>query len=508
MYRAKTRLLLGWRCIVGCAVVLLAALASWIAFAPRRALSAPPLSVTVDAGRGLGTIPATAFGVNTAVWDNHLLDEAIPSLLRQAGVSVLRYPGGRTADNYHWADNTLGNGGYTNPRDTFDAFMGVAQRTGARPLITVNYGSNLARTDGGDPVEAAAWVHYANAIRGYGVRDWEIGNEVFGNRTYPNGWETDLHARKGPEVYADNVLVYAAKMKAADPSIKVGVALTTPGYWPHGQSPDWNRIVLARACAAIDFVDVHWYPSAANGSDADLLDSTEKIAVAMKTLRSEIAQSCGARASSVQIYLGEINTNNMGKQLVSPVNALFLADGLMTWLENGAVNASWWDLHNGLDTRGNYAPSLYGDAAYGDLGMLADGACARGLCEPRANTPFAPYDGLRMLAHLGGVGDRMVATSTGARAVGAHAVRHANGDLAVLLINRSPTGRHDAMVRLVDYAPASRARVYTYAPGAAGIAESIHLDITHAVVQSLPPYSLTVLVLRPAAKPTASPRAR
>jgi len=92
--------------------------------------------------------------------------------------------------------------------------------------------------------------------------------------------------------------------------------------------------------------------------------------------------------------------------------------------------------------------------------------------------------------------------------VGAHAVRHANGDLAVLLINRSPTGRHDAMVRLVDYAPASRARVYTYAPGAAGIAESIHLDITHAVVQSLPPYSLTVLVLRPAAKPTASPRAR
>jgi hypothetical protein len=502
MHTVKTRSLANWRYVLGCGLillVLLAALTRWITVGSP---STPVVAVTIDARRTLGIIPPAAFGLNATVWDNHLLDAAVPPLLHQADASLLRYPGGRAADNYHWASNTLSDGGYTNPRDTFDAFMSVARRSAAEPLITVNYGSNLAGTGGGNPFEAAAWVYYANVVRGYGVRYWEIGNEVFGNGTYSNRWETDLHLRKGPAVYASNVLAYAAKMKAADPSIKIGVALTTPGYWPDGQVPDWNRIVLARACAAINFVDVHWYPGSANGADATLLDSTSKIASAMETLRSEIADSCGAHAGRIQIYLGEMNTGNVGKQLVSPVNALFLADSFMTWLENGAANASWWDLHNGINRSGNYAPSLYGDAAYGDLGILADGTCARDLCEPAADTPFPPYYGLRMLAHLGGPGDRMVIASTGLHAVAAHAVYQANGDLAVLLVNKSPTVRYDATVRLAGFAPASQARVYTYAPGptaTAAIEAGARSDIGRTFTQHLPPYSLIVLVLQPGA---------
>ena len=140
--------------------------------------------VTVNAAAPLGTIPTTAYGVNTAVWDGSLLDPAVPSLLTQAGATVLRYPGGSTSDDYHWQTHSLTDGGYLVPGDNFDGFMGVAQAAGATPVITVNYGSNAAGTGGGDPSEAAAWVDYANNVKHYGVKYWEIGNEIYGNAEY------------------------------------------------------------------------------------------------------------------------------------------------------------------------------------------------------------------------------------------------------------------------------------------------------------------------------------
>src|SRR5438034_8674795 len=84
------------------------------------------MSVTVDANTSLGTLPATAFGINAAVWDGHLLDANLPSLLQQAGAKVVRYPGGSTADVYHWQTNSTEPGqSFANPSNTFDAFMGV-----------------------------------------------------------------------------------------------------------------------------------------------------------------------------------------------------------------------------------------------------------------------------------------------------------------------------------------------------------------------------------------------
>jgi len=435
--------------------------------------------------------------MNTAVWDGHLLDGSMPSVLRQAGVTVLRFPGGSSADNYHWRTNSFCNGGYANPTDTFDAFMGVARATGAQPLITVNYGSNAACTGGGDPAEAAAWVRYANVTKGDGVKYWEIGNEVYGNGTYPGGWETDLHPHKGPAAYASNAAAFVDAMKAADPSIKVGVALTTPGYWPDGQAPDWNTAVLDGVCAKIDFVDVHWYPINDAGTDADLLASTGQIAGMMSTLRAAITAHCGARANQIQILLGEMNTNSTGKQRVGLVDALFLADGFMTWLEDGAANTSWWDLHNGIDPNGNNSPSLYGAATYGDLGLLSGGGSAGGTSEPPANTPFPPYYGLQMLTKLGMPGDTMVAASSDQALVTAHAVRQANGNLALMLVNKSPDTTYNVTVSLSGYSPASTATIYSYGMQSRTISTGSVSGIGNAFAQSIPPYSLTTVVMTP-----------
>ena len=465
--------------------------------------AAPAARVTVDAGVSRGVLPPTAFGMNTAAWDGHLLDAAVPTLLSDAGVTMLRFPGGSTADNYHWQTNSMTpGGGYVNPSDTFDAFMGVSRATGAQPLITVNYGSNVTGTGGGDPAEAAAWVSYANLTRSYGVKYWEIGNEVYGNGSYPNGWEADLHSQKGPSAYATNVIAFARAMKAADPTIKVGVALTTPGYWPDGQSPDWNSAVLSTACSSIDFVDVHWYPQGTPaGTDAGLLASPGEIGAIMATLQGQITRYCGANAARIQILDGELNTGNTGKQLVGLPNALFLADSTMTWLENGAANVGWWDLHNGLDTSGTTGGTLYGGAAYGDLGTLSSGGSAGNIVEPAPNTPFPPYYGLRMLAHLGKPGDTMVAATSDQSQVAVHAVRQTGGNLAILLVNKDPNTAYVAPLTVQGYAAQTNATVYSYGISSTGMSTTTlslpNLSSGGNSSLTLPPYSLVTIVLVP-----------
>ncbi|HZT41147.1 MAG TPA: hypothetical protein VFA07_03115 [Chthonomonadaceae bacterium] len=453
-------------------------------------------SVSVNAGTGLGAIPTQAFGVNTAVWDGYLLDSSIPSLMTSAGVTVLRYPGGSTSDVYHWQTNsaTAGTGQYINPNDTFDNFMSVVNAMGGTAVITVNYGSNAAGTGGGDPNEAAGWVNYANNTKHYGVKYWEVGNEIYGNGEYGASWEEDLHSSHTPTTYGANVVTFANAMKAQDSTIKVGAVLCAPGNWPDGVSPDWNSNVLAQCGTSIDFVIVHWYPQGPGGeSDSGLLGDPSQIAGMVSKLRSLINQYCGSNAPNVQILVTETNSvsSNPGKQTVSLVNALFCADDYMTWLENGVTSVDWWDLHNGPNTGGNNSSSLYGSATYGDYGILASG----GSGEPSADTPLASYYGLQMLKDLGKPGDTMVSSSSNASLITAHAVKQANGNLALLLVDKDPNNAYNVSISVSGYTPASSATTYTYGKSSSAISSSSISNAGTSFTYTVQPYSLNTIVM-------------
>ena len=142
-------------------------------------------SVDVDVRAGLATVPGTALGVNDAIWDAELGTPAVADLLKDAGVQMIRYPGGSYADIYHWRDHTAP-GGYVAPGTDFDTFMASVRRTGAQPMIIANYGT-------GTPEEAADWVRYANITKGYDATYWTIGNENYGNGHYGAAWEADNH---------------------------------------------------------------------------------------------------------------------------------------------------------------------------------------------------------------------------------------------------------------------------------------------------------------------------
>ena len=445
-------------------------------------------TVTVNAASPLATIPTAAFGVNTAVWDSGLFAPAIPHLLTSVGVTALRFPGGSTSDEYHWQTGTGGGG---NPAITFDKFMGLVQQIKAVPIITVNYGSDAAGTGGGDPSEAAGWVDYANNAKKYGVKYWEIGNEIYGNGEYGAKWEKDLHSDHSPTAYGSNVVTFVNAMKAKDPAIKVGVVLASPGDWPDGQKPDWNSAVLAACGTKIDFVIVHWYAgNPGSESDAKLLASTDSIAAKMPKLRSLIRQYC-SNAPNMPIFVTETNSvsSNPGKQTVSLVNSLFTADNFMRWLENGAANVDWWALHNGA-TAGNVSPSLYGSGTYGDYGILANGSNG----ELPADTPFPSYYGIQMLTRLGKPGDQTVSASSTQSLLSVHAVKQANGSLALLLINKSPSVSYTANISVSGYTPAAASTVYTYGQNSTAIT-SAGGRTGSRFTQTMLPYSMATVVL-------------
>ncbi|GIF15004.1 cellulose binding domain-containing protein [Actinoplanes teichomyceticus] len=477
--------------------VLLAAVTA-TAIAPPGAHAAGPATdtrVDVDVRAGLATVGNAALGVNHAIWDAQLGTSAVAELLQDAGVRMLRYPGGSYADIYHWRDHTAP-GGYVAPGTDFDTFMAAAQRTGAEPMIIANYGTGTAE-------EAADWVRYANVTKNYDATYWTIGNENYGNGHYGSAWEADEHADKSPEEYAATVVAYSRAMKAVDPTIKVGAVLTMPGNWPDGivgagDQGTWNQEVLTRAGAAIDFVDVHWYPGGT--TPAETLTTPAHIRDAVHLLRQQIDRYAGGDAGRIGISMTETNVE-IGRN--TQPGALFLADVYSGLLAQGVFTVHWWNVHNGIGD----VTTVAGHPDYDDYGLLSSGNCTadNSVCQPPLNTPFAPYHALSLIGDLARTGDRFVGAGTDNELVSAHAVRRANGDVAVLLINKDPDAAHTVALNYQGFTPAAAApAVATFTNGADGVTTTTGGT---AAAQTLAPYSLTLVTLHPARAETAGPKA-
>lgn len=338
----------------------------------------------------------------------------------------------------------------------------------------------------------------------YGVKYWEIGNEVPGNGHYGSKWEIDQHSDTSPKAYATNLVAFSKAMKAVDPTVKIGAVLTTPGGWPDGitgpgDQADWNHTVLSIAANSIDFVIVHWYPGAGAGvgngggsgtSAAAMLQTPENQVASMSaTVHSLVATYAGSRASSVQIAITETAAGPAAS--TSQAAALFAPDAYMTWFEHGAFNVDWWDLHNGPGK----PVTIEGQTDYQDGGVLSSGGCNSGVCEPALETPFAPYWGIRSISTLATPGDTMVKASSGSPLLAVHAVRTRGGGLNVMLINKDPANPVTASLSYAGFTPAPGAvTTVSYLKGGTGLTTA---TAGTPASQTLPPYSITTLQLNP-----------
>jgi hypothetical protein len=109
-------------------------------------------------------------------------------LLQDAGITNVRFPGNGGIDAiYHWSTGTIINP-YTDdrapafPREKmFPVVAPIADKLGTA-IVSVNYGSNLDGSGGGEPAEAAAWVAYANGD--------PANTQVIGKDSKGNDWKT------------------------------------------------------------------------------------------------------------------------------------------------------------------------------------------------------------------------------------------------------------------------------------------------------------------------------
>ena len=417
-------------------------------------------------------------------------------LLKAAGVQMVRYPGGSYADIYHWADHTAP-GGYVAPNTDFDTFMAGARRIGAQPMIIANYGT-------GTPEEAADWVRYANVTKGYGAKYWTVGNENYGNGHYGSSWEADNHPDKSATYYANLVVDYADAMKAVDPTIKVGAVLTMPGQLagrdnrrrrpgtvePGPSSPSPVRRSTSSTCTGTRAATA-----------AESLARTSHLDDAMYLLRQQINRYAGADAARIGISFTELNID-IGRN--TQPGALFLADAYSGLLEQGVFTAQWWNVHNGIGTRldGGRAdrlrrlrPALQRHLHRRRVGLRA------GAEHPVRAVPRAVHDD--MFAHPG---DQFVRAGTDQPLVTAHAVRRPQRRSRGAAGQQGPGQRLPGHHRLRRLRPVERG------------AEGLHPTPTappritssqsgSATSRTLPPYSLTTLVLRPAGAVTGAPGA-
>ncbi len=222
---------------------------------------------------------------------------------------VIRF-GGSTIEAYEWQGGigpwdqrqpfTTVWGGLEENFVGIDEFVQLCKRVGAEPLICV-------RWTGKTPEDAAAEVEYSNgsaqshwgALRArnghpepYGVKYWEIGNEV------------DVPA------YNTSVRSFADAMKQSDPSIKLISSFPTPA-------------LLAAAGTVFDYLAPHHYEI------GDLMHEDRSF----KTLQDWIARSGGGK--DIRVAVTEWNTT---------AGDFGLRRGMLQTLANGLSVARYLNL--------------------------------------------------------------------------------------------------------------------------------------------------------------------
>lgn len=204
------------------------------------------------------------------------------ALLKEMGITILRWPGGNFAGEYSWMDGLLPvdmrapfqsylwietqphSMGYDYHEINTDDFVALCRAIGAKPFITINPCWNT-------PEENAAWVEYCNgdettkygrirAERGFkepfNVQLWSLGNEFgYGH----------MEGDNTPAGYCRIATANAEKMLQADPNLR----LCSSGPYPN---KDWAENAAKPLTSVAPLVSLHYYGHQSMFFDADCIE--------------------------------------------------------------------------------------------------------------------------------------------------------------------------------------------------------------------------------------------
>ena len=192
----------------------------------------------------------------------------------------------------------------------FDDFMSICQSTRAEPFIVIGidaiaYTGDAPHASPEEVLEAAVeWVRYANIVKGYNVKFWEIGNET--------NLKTNDKINWTPEKYAETVVQFSQAMKAVDPSIKIGA-----NGMRLKKNDDWWDRIMPIIKDDVDFLITHQYSWIKNYQqwkndpyqyDYNIKDATKAIETYNPALRLNVTENSSHNP-------GVSHTNNTWKML-------------------------------------------------------------------------------------------------------------------------------------------------------------------------------------------------
>jgi hypothetical protein len=489
-------------------------------------------------------------------------------MVQNAGLTMFRFPGGSSSDDFHFNAAPTYNGEGTDA--SMASFISSANGVG---LATIDYGS-------GSSQEAAAFLAYLNAPVGnttpigngqewndstsawqtvnwqnagywaslrasaplahddglnflrlnhpapIGIHYWEVGNEEYGS------WEIDHHTTQhDPATYIAFAKQFAGYAAQTDPTISIGLDVGSPGDYSN-----WTANILQQSVAqgfTVGFLSDHNYVQAP-GSESDtnlLLDTVSDTgsnpsdpgnpydwAVRASKYETMLSQYLGSAGTKVELLATEFNSvySNPGKQTTSLVNGLFVADSIGALLETPYDGADVWDLRNSYDTGNNNSSSLYGWRKGGDYGLIGSPGGSAPATGPYV--PYPTYFAEQLASKIIQPGGSVVQASSSDPNLTAYAVLEPSGHLDLLVINKSASGALTGQFQLTNYTPRTLAQVWQYGE-AHDTAQSQTTDGHSALDDftatldpsgstfsySFPAYSMTVLDLGKVVSITSGP---
>jgi alpha-N-arabinofuranosidase len=202
-------------------------------------------------------------------------------LVRELGVTTIRYPGGNFVSSYRWEDGVgpvesrptrLDLAWHSTETNEFglNEFMRWCSLAGVEPLMAVNIGTR-------GTAEAVELLEYCNVPSGtalsdlrrehgvdapHNVRMWCLGNEMDGP------WQV---GQMTPEGYGRAALDMARAMRLVDKDLELVACGSSGRFMP--TFGEWERVVLEHTYEVVAFISAHAYYEEENGDLASFLAS-------------------------------------------------------------------------------------------------------------------------------------------------------------------------------------------------------------------------------------------
>ena len=213
--------------------------------------------------------------------DEHGLRRDVLELVKELGVTTVRYPGGNFVSNFRWEDSVgpveqrprrLDLAWHSTETNAFGLheFVHWAEQAGVEPMMAVNLGTRGLQ-------EALDLLEYANHPGGTELSDRRIANgakDPFGIRMWCLGNEMDGPWQVGHKTAAEYgrlAAETATAMRMVDPGLELVACGSSSSSMPTFGA--WEATVLEHAYEQVDLISCHAYYEEQDGDLASFLAS-------------------------------------------------------------------------------------------------------------------------------------------------------------------------------------------------------------------------------------------